>query len=44
MENILTRRVSPIHISFPLRRAPRLTVSVRRRFDPEAEYNPCKSK
>ena len=40
MDNMLTRRVSPIHISFPLRRAPRLTVSVRRRFDPEAEDSP----
>lgn len=37
MDNILTRRVSPIHISFPLRRAPRLTLSVWRRFDPEAD-------
>lgn len=40
MDNILTRRLSPIHVSFPLRRAPRLTVSVRRRFDPEAEDIP----
>lgn len=40
MDDILTRRVSPIHISFPLRRAPRLTVSVRRRFVPEAEDSP----
>ena len=42
MDNILTRRVSPIHISFPLRRAPRLTVSVLRRFDPEAEDIPLR--
>lgn len=36
MDNILTRRVSPVHISFPLRRAPRLSVSAWRRFVPEA--------
>lgn len=35
MAEILTRRVSPIHISFPLHRRPRLTVSVWRRFAPE---------
>lgn len=35
MAELLTRRVSPIHISFPLHRRPRLTVSVWRRFAPE---------
>lgn len=39
MANILTRRVSPIHISFPLHRRPRLTVSVWRRFTPERKGN-----
>ena len=39
MTNILTRRVSPIHISFPFLRRPRLTVSVWRRPPPEAEGN-----
>ena len=39
MTNTLTKRVSPIHISFPLRRRPRLSVSVWRRPPPEAEGN-----
>lgn len=39
MANILTRRVSPIHISFPLLRRPRLTVGVWRRFTPERKRN-----
>lgn len=39
MNGILTTRVSPIHISFPFHRRPRLTVSVWRRFRPEAEQN-----
>ncbi len=40
MDNILTSRVPPIHISFPLRTTPQVTVSVQRRFVPEAEDNP----
>lgn len=39
MTNILTKRVSPIHISFPFLRRPRLTVSVWRRSPPEVEGN-----
>ncbi len=37
--NILTKRVSPIHISFPLRKRPRLSVSVWGRPPHEAEGN-----
>ena len=39
MDNILTRRVSPVHISFPIRRAPRLSVGVWRKSPPDAEGN-----
>ncbi len=39
MSNILTGRVSPIHISFPLHRRPPLTVSVWRRFTPDRKGN-----
>jgi hypothetical protein len=39
MTNILTERVSPVHISFPLLARPQLTVSVWRRSPPEADSN-----
>lgn len=39
MTNILAERVSPIHTSFPLLTRPPLTVSVWRRFTPEAKGN-----
>lgn len=39
MTNILTNRVSPIHISFPLLARTQLTVSVWRRLPPDAEGN-----
>lgn len=39
MTEILTSRVSPMHVSFPLYRRPRLTVSVRRRFAEDSASN-----